>query len=152
MNDEEGSIWDEEVKQPQGGFPVDDEYGVEQGCQNSCDCVYCYYVNQFVQDERHNWKDWKGKKGTIDLIIEHTPVLSGSLIGLILDKNDKRIAAFTFTDDGMLSPIKYGSDIELEASAKIINSGSLNEITGELSLNCNLDKFDLVLDYEYNIG
>lgn len=149
MNDEE-SIWDEEVKQPRD-FPYHWD-----GCQMASDSFSNVslaqgYASQFVQGERWNWG---GKIGENNAFLEFKPILKGSLTGRIFNKNDVCVAAFVFGEDGVIHPLDYTNKTMLESgtSAKTIKSGKLNEVTGELSLYCNIDEFDLLLDYEYEMG
>jgi len=118
----------------------------DYGCAN----LDIFYSSQFVQGEtQYN----NGHEKFSYFILEHTPVLAGTLTGTIQleDPGTKPIQTFTVSSSGKFEfgAVKFALDV----SDVFAKTGELNLTTGELSLTFNKPpgRHRIVISYEYDM-
>jgi len=125
-----------------GGFPTDDANSLQQLASGDAN-LSVYYSHQFVENETQSDA---GGDTTSSFVLEHTPVLAGTMTGTIYDGATAvqtfvvaQSGSFTFTDIGTPSPK--------------VSAGSLDLTTGELDLTWGSDPGanSVVVSYEYNM-
>ena len=125
-----------------GGFPNDDANSLQQLASGDAN-LSVYYSHQFVENETQS--DAGGDTASA-FVLEHTPVLAGTMTGTIYDGATAvqtfvvdQSGSFTFTDIGTPSPK--------------VSAGSLDLTTGEIDLTWGDDPGanSVVVSYEYNM-
>ncbi len=130
------------------GYPSDDMNSLCQYSSGDC-CLDIFYNSQYVSNEV---LDVMNKhSGFTSYIVSHTPVLPGTVAGLItFDENNKY--SFTICLDGTFSYHRIG----LYSSVNFIPfsaASSLDVDTGVLNLEwCGNISPEVKISYEYNIG
>ena len=126
----------------QPGFPGDDALSLQQRASGDAN-LDTYYSSSFINAER---KDNPGGGTALSYTLEHTPILAGTVTGLIYDGsvlvqqfNINQAGTFTFTTVG--SP------------SVTVSSGAINLVTGQLVLTWSGDPGanTVVVNYQYNM-
>jgi hypothetical protein len=124
------------------GFPADDVNSLQQLASGDAN-LSVYYSHQFVENET---QVDAGGDTTSTYVVEHTPVLAGTVTGTVYDGATavqtfvvSESGSFVFTDIGAPSPKVTGGSVDLT--------------TGEFNLEWDADPGEnkIVLSYEYNM-
>lgn len=126
----------------QPGFPSDDALSLQQLASGDANLDQ-WFTHQFVSSEtRTN----AGGATSLQYVLEHTPVLAGTVTGQIYDGSTliynfvvSQAGTFTFTAVGSPSPT--------------VSAGALNLVTGTVTLTWSADPGanSVVFNYEYNM-
>lgn len=124
------------------GFPGDDANSLMQKADGTAN-LDVYYSHQFVQNETQTDA---GGDVTTSVVLEHTPVLAGTMTGTIYD-GGTAIQTFTVSAAGAFTFSDIG------APAPKVTAGALNLTTGALDLTWSADPGanSVVVSYEYNM-
>jgi hypothetical protein len=130
------------------GYPQDDAISLMQGDPyGSNGNLDIFYAHQFVQNEKTVVHP--GGSNESWFILEHTPILEGSLTGTIY-RNDTPIQTFVVNTDGTSSL----AIVKTKKSAIKVDRVELNTATGELGLFWNDNApgpNHAIISYEYNM-
>jgi hypothetical protein len=126
----------------QGGFPADDVNSLQQLADGTAN-LNIYYSSQFVQNESHNDT---GATTTSTFILEHTPVLAGTITGSIYD-GGVLIQAFSINSSGAFQFTPIG------APGTYVTAGTITLNTGVVSFTWNNapGTCSFTTSYEYNM-
>lgn len=128
----------------QGGFPSDDSVSLQQLADGTAN-LDVWYSSQFVQNETSSTDP-----GVVVLStyapFEHTPIIAGTMTGTIYD-GGVAIQTFTVSSTGVFTFTPIG------APAPSVNAGTLNLVTGEMTLTWTAPAGpnNVVVSYEYNM-
>lgn len=124
------------------GFPGDDANSLMQKADGTAN-LDVYYSHQFVQNETQTDA---GGDVTTSVVLEHTPVLAGTMTGTIYD-GGTAIQTFTVSAAGAFTFSDIG------APAPKVTAGALNLTSGALDLTWSADPGanSVVVSYEYNL-
>ena len=125
-----------------GGFPADDVNSLQQLADGTAN-LNIYYSSQFVQNESHNDT---GATTTSTFILEHTPVLAGTITGSIYD-GGVLIQAFSINSSGAFQFTPIG------APGTYVTAGTITLNTGVVSFTWNNapGTCSFTTSYEYNM-
>ncbi len=127
-----------------GGFPGDDANSMQQLAAGDAN-LDIFYSHQFIQNETSS-TDAGGDVTSVFAPLEHTPVLAGTVTGVVYD-GALAIQNFTISSTGTFVFVDIG------APATKATSGTIDNTTGEVTLTWNVAPGDnhIVLSYEYNM-
>jgi hypothetical protein len=125
-----------------GGFPVDDANSLQQLASGDAN-LSVYYSHQFVENET---QADAGGDTTSSHVVEHTPVLAGTVTGTVYD-GSTAVQTFVVSESGSFTFSDVGTPTNKATG------GSLDLTTGELELTWNNDPGanSVVVSYEYNM-
>ena len=125
-----------------GGFPGDDVNSLQQLADGTAN-LDVYYSSQFVQNESHTDA---GATTTFSFVVEHTPILAGTLTGTIYD-GGVAIQTFSVSSSNVFSFTPIGSPSDYA------EAGTIDNTTGLLTLTMNnpLGSSSAVINYQYNM-
>ena len=125
-----------------GGFPGDDINSLQQLADGTAN-LSIYYSSQFVQNESH---DDAGATTTSSFVLEHTPVLAGTITGSIYD-GGTLIQTFSVNSAGSFTFTPVGSP------ATVVTAGAIDLTTGLMTFTWNdpAGACNFTVSYEYNM-
>jgi len=126
----------------ESGFPTDDVNSLQQLAWGDAN-LSVYYSHQFVENET---QADAGGDTTSSHVVEHTPVLAGTVTGTVYD-GSTAVQTFVVSESGSFTFTDIGTPTNKATG------GSLDLTTGELSLTWNNDPGanSVVVSYEYNM-
>ncbi len=124
------------------GFPADDANSMQQLASGDAN-LSVYYSHQFVENET---QEDAGGAAVVNYVLEHTPVLAGTLTGTVYD-GATAIATFVIDENGAATMTDIGTP------AVTADDAALNLTTGALDVTFSADPGanSVVVSYEYNM-
>ncbi len=124
------------------GFPADDANSMQQLASGDAN-LSVYYSHQFVENET---QEDAGGAAVVNHVLEHTPVLAGTLTGTVYD-GATAIATFVVDENGAATITDIGTP------AVTADAVALNLTTGALDITFSADPGanSVVASYEYNM-
>lgn len=124
------------------GFPGDDVNSLQQLASGDAN-LSVYYSHQFVENETQG--DAGGDTTSVH-VVEHTPVLAGTVTGTVYD-GSTAVQTFVVSESGSFTFTDIGTPTNKATG------GTLDLTTGEIELTWNNDPGDnsVVVSYEYNM-
>lgn len=125
-----------------GGFPGDDVNSLQQLADGTAN-LSIYYSSQFVQNENHTDT---GLTTTTSFVLEHTPVLAGTITGSIYD-GGTMVQTFSVNSAGTFT------FTTVDGSLQLVTSATIDLATGLMTLEWNGAPGinNVTTSYEYNM-
>jgi len=124
------------------GFPADDANSMQQLASGDGN-LSVYYSHQFVENET---QEDAGGAAVVNHVLEHTPVLAGTLTGTAYD-GATAVATFVIDENGAATMTDIGTP------AVTADDAAINLTTGALDITFSADPGvnSVVVSYEYNM-
>jgi hypothetical protein len=124
------------------GFPADDANSMQQLASGDGN-LSVYYSHQFVENET---QEDAGGAAVVNHVLEHTPVLAGTLTGTAYD-GATAVATFVIDENGAATMTDIGTP------AVTADDAAINLTTGALDVTFSADPGanSVVVSYEYNM-